>query len=77
MIGQFRCATLAAMSLSEVVAEYRAAKKALDDVRPRLFAAIAAAAAGGQRQVDIARETGFTRERVRQICREAGVEATE
>lgn len=65
------------MGLPEVAAEYRAAKKALDDVRPRLFAAIAAAALEGQRQVDIARETGFTRERIRQICREAGVEPGE
>lgn len=65
------------MGLSEVAAEYRAAKNALDEVRPRLFAAIVAAATEGQRQVDIARETGFTRERIRQICREAGVESAD
>lgn len=60
--------------LAAVADEYRRAKDALDAVRPRLFEAVAAAARSGQRQVDIAKATGFTRERVRQICRAAGVE---
>lgn len=63
--------------LSDVAEEYRRAKDALDEVRPRLFAAIVDAARAGERQVDIARTTGFTRERVRQICRDAGVEPGE
>jgi hypothetical protein len=33
------------------------------------------AARDGMRQVDIVRKTGYTRERVRQICRAAGIEA--
>lgn len=61
--------------LSEVADEYRRAKGELDAIRPRLFAAIVDAARAGERQVDIARTTGFTRERVRQICRDAGVDA--
>ena len=60
--------------LERVAREYRSAKDALDDVRPRLAAAIAAAALKGVKQTDIVRVTGYTRERVRQICRAAGVE---
>ncbi|MEV1018124.1 hypothetical protein AB0I89_32180 [Micromonospora sp. NPDC049801] len=63
--------------LEDVAREYRDAKAALDAVRPRLAAAIVAAARGGVRQSEIVRTTGYTRERVRQICRAAGVEPGE
>jgi F0F1-type ATP synthase membrane subunit b/b' len=43
--------------------------------RERLADAIVEAARDGMRQVDIVRKTGYTRERVRQICRAAGIEA--
>ncbi|MFI5495298.1 hypothetical protein [Actinoplanes sp. NPDC051859] len=61
--------------LEEVAREYREAKEVLDAVRPRLAAAIVAAARGGRRQGEIVSITGYTRERVRQICRAAGVES--
>ncbi|MGC9671241.1 hypothetical protein ACNTMW_32430 [Planosporangium sp. 12N6] len=51
------------------------AKAEVDHARERLAAAIVEAARSGVRQVDIVRRTGYTRERVRQICRAAGVEA--
>lgn len=63
--------------LDEVAREYQAAKAALDDARPRLATAIVAAARAGVRQSEIVRVTGYTRERVRQICRSAGVEPGE
>jgi AcrR family transcriptional regulator len=55
----------------------RIVTKAKDQVvkaRSRLAEAIVAAARAGVRQVDIVRVTGYTRERVRQICRAAGIE---
>ena len=63
--------------LEKVAREYQRAKAALDAVRPRLAAAIVAAARSGVRQSEIVKTTGYTRERVRQICREAGVEPGE
>lgn len=63
--------------LEKVAREYRRAKEALDKVRPRLAEAIVSAAQMGVRQADIVRITGYTRERVRQICRAAGVEPGE
>jgi aryl-alcohol dehydrogenase-like predicted oxidoreductase len=42
--------------------------------RGRLAEAIVRAARAGVRQVDIVRVTGYNRERVRQICRAAGIE---
>ncbi len=63
--------------LEKTAREYQRAKAALDAVRPRLAAAIVAAARAGMRQSEIVKTTGYTRERVRQICREAGIEAAE
>lgn len=63
--------------LEEIAGEYRQAKAAFDDVRGRLADAIVTAAKGGVRQSEIVRVTGYTRERVRQICRAAGIEPGE
>lgn len=51
----------------------RAAKRVArhDAEREELHAAILAALAAGMRQVEIVRITGYTRERVRQIARDA------
>ena len=51
--------------LERAAAAYREAVKALDEARPRLAAAIVAAAQAGMRQVDIVQVTGYTREQVR------------
>lgn len=71
--------TIAAMTsaLQDAVEQHRRAQEAADDARQRLAAAIAEAARGGMRQVEIVKVTGYTRERVRQICRAAGVEPGE
>ncbi|WP_446218821.1 hypothetical protein [Micromonospora sp. IBHARD004] len=63
--------------LEKIASEYRQAVAALDAVRPRLAAAIVAAAKSGVRQSEIVKTTGYTRERVRQICRAAGIEPGE
>jgi predicted transcriptional regulator len=55
--------------------EYKAASKGLDTLRSELAKAIVAEARAGMKQNDIVRLSGYTRERVRQICREAGIEA--
>lgn len=49
-------------------------KAGVPRARERLHAAIVAAARAGARQVDIAAASGYRRERIRQICRAAGVE---
>jgi len=51
-----------------------AAKAAVEKARTKLAEAIVEAVRGGMRQVDVAAVTGYSRERVRQICRAAGVE---
>lgn len=52
----------------------KAAQQRADRARTELAAAIVAEAQGGARQVDIIRATGLSRERVRQILRQGGVE---
>jgi DNA invertase Pin-like site-specific DNA recombinase len=63
--------------LGDATRAYRRAKEALDKARPELAAAIVEAARSGMRQADIVRETGYTREQVRRICRAAGIEPGE
>jgi hypothetical protein len=46
----------------------------VDRAREALAEAIVEAARSGMRQVDIVKVTGYTRERVRQIVRAAGIE---
>jgi hypothetical protein len=52
---------------------HAAARKAADEALKALHAAIADAARSGEKQRDIVEVTGLTRERVRQISRDAGV----
>jgi predicted transcriptional regulator len=54
--------------------QYRALMKQLENLRPRLAAAIIKEAKAGTRQTEIVRKSSYTRERVRQICRGAGIE---
>jgi F0F1-type ATP synthase membrane subunit b/b' len=49
----------------------------VDRARTELADAIVAAARSGMRQVEIVKRSGYTRERIRQICRAAGIEANE
>jgi acetate kinase len=71
LIGQTGCGKLDDMDdLEKAAAEHRRAKAALAAVRPRLAAAIYDAAVAKRPQVDIVRITGYTRERIRQICRD-------
>jgi hypothetical protein len=65
------------VSRAEVkVTEAKAAAKAkVAHAREALAEAIVEAARSGTRQVDIVRATGYSRERVRQICRAAGIDA--
>ena len=63
--------------LAAAAADYRQAKAAIDAARPRLAAAIIDATRAGRKQGDIVAATGYTRERIRQICRAAGVEPAE
>jgi multidrug resistance efflux pump len=57
-----------------LVAEARAE---VAQARTQLADAIVAAVRGGMRQRDVVAVTGYSRERIRQICRAAGVEPDE
>lgn len=52
------------------------ARAGLPAARQRLHEAIVAAARAGVRQVDIAEHSGYRRERIRQICRAAGLDTS-
>lgn len=52
-----------------------AARAKRADAKAALAARIVEEAAGGMKQVDIVAETGYTRERVRQICKKAEEES--
>ncbi|MFC7382837.1 hypothetical protein [Sphaerisporangium rhizosphaerae] len=60
--------------LDAASAVYAAAIERAEMARDELARAIVEAARDGVRQVDIVKATGYTRERVRQICRAAGIE---
>ncbi|MGW3492055.1 hypothetical protein [Streptomyces sp. NPDC001054] len=49
-------------------------KSETDDALKALYAAIAEAARTGTAQKDLVEVTGYSRERIRQICRAAGVQ---
>ncbi len=51
-----------------------AGNEAVKVTRPALAEAIVDAARSGRKQGEIIKVTGYTRERVRQICRAAGIE---
>lgn len=61
--------------LAELGQQYERERAAAEQTRALLTPEIAAAAAAGVRQVDIVKASKITRERVRQICRAAGVES--
>lgn len=69
--------TVTALERAQEAAEarIRAARDDRTRARERLAAAIAAEARAGTPQVEIIRVTGYSRERVRQILRAAGIEA--
>ncbi|WP_344509313.1 hypothetical protein [Dactylosporangium maewongense] len=51
-----------------------AVQATLADLRPKVTAAIVDAVRNGTKtQIEISRATGYTAERIRQICREAGI----
>jgi hypothetical protein len=60
--------------LAELGRQYEQERAAAEKTRGLLTPEIVAAAAAGVRQVDIVKASGLTRERVRQICRAAGVD---
>jgi hypothetical protein len=55
--------------------QYERERAAAEATRQRLTPEVVAAAQAGARQVDIVKASGLTRERVRQICRAAGIES--
>ncbi len=63
--------------LAELGEQYERERAAAERTRALLTPEIIAAAAAKVRQVDIVKASGLTRERVRQICRAAGVEPGE
>jgi len=54
--------------------EIAQARQRADRAREALAAAIVAQVKAGRRQRDIVTATGYSRERIRQICRAAGIE---
>lgn len=54
--------------LTRLANAVRRADKRADEIRAEFFAAVYAALDAGQTQADIARATGYTRERLRQIA---------
>lgn len=75
-VARFRLAD-EAVAKTRVAAKQQveAAKARREAARDDLAVEIAEAAREGRRQRDIVAVTGLSRERVRQICRSAGVEA--
>jgi hypothetical protein len=55
----------------DAVAAYQLARERADEALTTLHAAIAEAAAQGVRQNELVKLTGYTRERIRQISRQA------
>jgi DNA-nicking Smr family endonuclease len=65
----------AVAQLEAVRAQVGTARNSVNEARAELAAAIVEAGQLGVRQVEIVKVSGYTRERVRQILRAAGVEA--
>jgi hypothetical protein len=70
-VKAYRAATSAHQAAKERV---KTAKDKADQARAALAAAIVREALAGTKQVDIIAKTGYSRERVRTILREGGVE---
>lgn len=62
---------------AELRAELTAVQATVSALRPQINQAIVDAAREGMQQTEIVRLTGYSRERVRQLCRAAGVEPAE
>lgn len=60
-------------ALEQAATRYKNATTERDEARAELQEEIVKAARAGVRQADIVRTTGYTRERVRQLCRDAGI----
>jgi len=74
------CGTISDMTkpsreLTRAVAKHRRAEEQLDQARAELHAAIVADLEAGVRQADLVRATGYTRETLRRVAREAGLTA--
>lgn len=63
--------------LAELGERHARERAALEKTRAELVPEIVAAAKAKVKQGDIVKASGYTRERVRQICRAAGVEPGE
>jgi len=75
-VAKYRAADAVIARAQEAAkARVAAAREAKNRARIELVEAMVDAAQSGMRQVEIVKITGYTRERVRQILRGAGVEA--
>ncbi|WP_435120767.1 hypothetical protein [Micromonospora tulbaghiae] len=63
--------------LAELGERHARERAALEKTRAELAPEVVAAAQAGVKQGDIVKASGYTRERVRQICRAAGIEPGE
>ena len=63
------------MSLESATRDYAEAQERMRLARARLYDEIIESLRRGKRQVDVVKATGLTRERIRQIARDAGIEA--
>jgi hypothetical protein len=81
MTDRLEAAAQAYRAAEAAVAEAKKALAAGNEsvraARPALADAIVEATREGRKQADIVRITGYTRERIRQICRAAGLEPTD
>jgi uncharacterized protein (DUF1501 family) len=75
-VRAYRAAQASVTSAQAAAArKVKAAREQAAIARQRVAAAMVAETLAGARQVDIVRITGYSRERVRQILRENGIEA--
>ena len=57
--------------LREALGDHQRAVEAADAARERLYAAIVAALDAGMAQAEVVRQTGYTRETIRRVARDA------
>lgn len=75
LFGIALCAMIQGMSLEGATKDYAAAQERVRLARARLYEEIIESLKRGRRQVDVVKATGLTRERIRQIARDAGIES--
>jgi urease gamma subunit len=63
--------------LEAAARRYQGLKRQLDEAREHLASKIVESARSGVRQSEIVRVTGYTREHVRRLCRQAGISPDE